>query len=131
MSESAKRTDIQIRNTALPLMALAIIAGGCSNINLWPLGDSTPVERSRVPANAVEYRCEGGRTFYVRYLEEGAAAWVFFPERQVRLEKAASSAGTRYTNGNATLRIEGADVTLTDGPAVSYLGCKTPGATTP
>lgn len=128
MSKSGNTLNYRAK---LALTALAIALGGCSNINLWPLGDSTPVERSRVPTNATEYRCDGGKTFYVRYLEEGAAAWVFFPERQVRLEKAASSAGARYTNGNATLRVEGADVTLTDGPAVSYLGCKTPGAATP
>jgi len=127
----SKSGNMLNHRASLALTALAIALGGCSNINLWPLGDSTPVERSRVPTNAVEYRCEGGKTFYVRYLEEGAAAWVFFPERQVRLEKAASSSGTRYSNGNASLRVDGADVTLTDGPAVSYLGCKTPGTAAP
>lgn len=131
MSKSGTTRHRSNRSATLALAALAITLGACSNIKLWPLGDSTPTERSRVPTNAVEYRCEGGKSFYVRYLEEGAAAWVYFPERQVRLEKAASSAGTRYTNGNATLRIEGAEVTLTDGPAVSYLGCKTPGSAAP
>jgi membrane-bound inhibitor of C-type lysozyme len=111
----------------LALIGLAVVTGGCGSIaNLWPFGESKSPERTRVPANATEYRCEGGKTFYVRYLEDGAA-WVFFPERQVRLEKAESSAGTRYTNGIATLKIEGAAVTLTDGPSISYLGCRTPG----
>jgi membrane-bound inhibitor of C-type lysozyme len=93
--------------------------------NLWPWGAGNAADGKRIPANATAYHCDGGKTFYVRYLDDGAA-WIFFPERQVRLEKTATTTGARYSNGIATLEVDGAAATLTDGPSVSYLGCKKP-----
>lgn len=116
-----------------PVLALAL--GGCMSmpsmpsVNLWPFGgESKVVERSRAPANATEYRCDGGKGFYLRTLEGGTAIWLIYPDRQVRLEKQTTTtgSGTRYTNGVATLRMEEAGVSLTDGPVISYHNCKVP-----
>jgi len=111
---------------ALILIGLALLIGGCSSINLWPFGgDAKTSSAARVPENATEYRCNGNKAFYVRYLDGGMSAWVIFPDRQVRLDKVTADSGSRYSNGIAVLRIDGADVSLTDGPSSTYLGCKT------
>ena len=109
-------------------LTAAVLAAGCSSVNLWPFGGQGAREYSRTPANATEYQCEGGKRFYVRDLQ-GAAVWIILPERQFRLDKVASPEGTRYSNGSATLEMRGAEATLSDGAAVAFSACKTPAAT--
>jgi membrane-bound inhibitor of C-type lysozyme len=109
---------------------LPLLVAGCSSVSmpsLWPFGEERNMERSRVPANSVTYQCAGGKRFYLRYLENGAAAWVILPEREFRLDKVAGG-GTRFGNGKAELQVNGEEATLTDGPTVSYSGCKIPSA---
>ena len=103
---------------ALPVVA-ALLLAGCGGMNVWPFGEKA-VERSRTPANATEYRCAGGKGFYLRMAD--GAAWVILPERQFRLDPVAGSAG-RYGNGRATLTV-GTDTTLADPPAINYSECK-------
>lgn len=79
------------------------------------------------PPNSTEYQCNGGKRFYVRYLDNGAAAWLIYPDREVRLDKVNSTAGARYSNGIAMLEINGNEATLADGPAIAYTGCKSAG----
>ena len=112
---------------ALGLLTTFVL-GGCGSfkMNVWPFGESSTIERSRGPENATEYRCDGGKGFYVRYLDGGAAAWVIYPDRQVRLDKVAGAAGGRYSNGIAVLQLDGDRVSLNDGPAIAYIGCKSP-----
>jgi membrane-bound inhibitor of C-type lysozyme len=113
----------------LVLTGLPLLIGGCSSVNVWPFGgDSKTGSSSRVPENATEYRCEGNKTFYVRYPDGGKSAWVILPDRQVSLDKVAADSGSRYSNGIAVLRIDGTDVSLTDGPSISYRGCNPPTA---
>lgn len=110
---------------ALPALAcLFLLLAGCSsvNINLWPFGDKEQ-NAARIPSGATEYRCAGGKGFYLRYLDNGGAAWIIFPDHEFRLDKA-NSAGTRYGNSIASLNINGDEATLTDGPAISFTGCK-------
>jgi len=65
----------------------------------------------------------------VRTLDNGASAWIIFPEREFRLDKAAAPAdGTRYTNGSAVLEMKGDQASLTDGPAIAFRNCKVPAA---
>lgn len=114
---------------AVPVLsALTLLLSGCGSMSmggLWPF-DSGPEERSRAPANAVAYLCDGGKRLYVRYLDNGAHAWVILPEREFRLDKSPSSSGTRYGTGRASLEVNGNEVTLSDGPSVSYTACKVP-----
>ena len=109
-------------------LACVSLLAGCGEINVkkyLPFGSDTVQERSRTPANAIEYQCAAGKRFYVRTLEGGAAVWLILPEREVRLEKLAADAGTRYGNGIAVLELNGSDASLKDGAAVSFAGCKT------
>lgn len=107
------------------LAALCLIVTGCSSISNMkiPSWSGSPAERSRTPANATEYQCAGGNRFYVRLVDNGASAWLIYPDREVALSKATGGA-TRYSNGVAILDITGAEATLNDGPGIAYIACK-------
>lgn len=110
-----------------PAPALAILAvlglSACGSVGLWPFGEET-AERSRVPANATAYHCDGDRKLYVRLLDNGAAAWVILPEREIRLEKTGAAAGTNYAYRGTLLEIKGAEVVLLEGSKPVLTGCK-------
>lgn len=106
-------------------LCLPLLLSACGGISLWPFGGEQVRERSRTPTNAIEYQCTGGKRFYLRYLDNGGAAWVFFPDREIRLDKvAAATPGVRYSNGIAVLNINGTEASLEDGAASSFAGCK-------
>lgn len=117
---------IMKRTIFTAFLAIVNFLAGCSSMNLWPFersaADSRPGQRG--PENAVEFRCEGGKSFHVRYLEGNRSAWIFFTDRQVRLDKIAGDAEGRYSNGIATLVVQGLEATLTDGPTITYNACK-------
>ncbi len=98
------------------------LMAGCGGASLWPFGEKL-TELSRIPANAIEYRCNNDRRFYARSLENGAAVWVIYPEREFRLDKVAG-AEDRYSNGVAMLENQGGTVSLRDGN-VAFTGCQT------
>lgn len=108
-------------NAAVSLCMTALLSA-CSNISLWPFGREEIRERPRTPTNASSYQCANGKRFYLRKLDDGAA-WVIFPDREVRLDKATGS-GNRYSNGIAVLTLNGNEATLEDGAANSFAGCK-------
>lgn len=104
----------------------ALLLTGCgsmslSNLNIWPFGNEYTGKEPGPPPNSVEYRCNGGKSFYLRMLPDGNA-WVIYPDRQVRLDKSGPGDG-RYSNGIATLQLGTPEATLEDGNAISYSGC--------
>jgi hypothetical protein len=101
---------------------LAALMAGCGGFNLWPFGEQSSTEASRKPANATEYRCEGGKQFYVRNLDAGAV-WLIAPDREIRLEKLPGATGTVYGVGKLRLEVGDQSATLLDPPA-QFLGCK-------
>lgn len=105
---------------------LPLLLSGCGsvNVNLWPFGGGGAQDRPIKPANSTEYQCNNGKRFYVRNLDNGAAVWLIYPDRQVRLDKVSSADGARYSNGIAMLEINGNEATLADGPSIAYTGCK-------
>ena len=109
-----------MRNRRARALALCLPLAGCAG--LWPFGDSATPEVSRKPANATEYRCEGGRTFYVRTLD-GGAVWLIAPDREIRLDRQADG---RYGAGRVALELGKDRVELSD-PPVSYANCKRAG----
>jgi hypothetical protein len=114
---------------AAALSCATLILSACSSVtaNLWPFGGEKEQDTSRTPAGATAYACEGGKRLFVRYLDNGAAAWVILPEREFRLNKSTSGTDTRYSNGSATLDIRDGVAALSDGTAVTHAGCKAPG----
>ncbi len=115
------------RAAALACATLMLSACGSVNLNLWPFGGDKEQDPSRTPAGATAYHCEGGKRLFVRYLDNGAAAWVILPDREFRLNKTASGTATRYSNGNATLDLKDGGATLSDDAAVTHAGCKASG----
>ena len=110
---------------------LSLLVAGCESMSIPSLLGERNLERSRVPANSITYQCQGGKRFYLRYLDNGAAAWVILPEREFRLDRVAGDAGTRYGNGKAVLTVNGDEVALSDGPTVNYAACKVPAPSEP
>lgn len=113
---------MKIKTSILLLACSAALLQGCSSVKVWPFGDSSSSGQSRTPANSTEYQCDNGKHFYVRLLDGGNTAWLIYPDREVGLSKAAS--GNRYSNGIATLDLNGNDTTLIDGAQINYSGCK-------
>jgi len=99
------------------------LASGCGGLSFWPFGEGGATEVSRKPANATEYRCEGGRTFFVRGIE-GGAVWLIAPDREIRLDKLPGEG--RYGVGRVLLELSGQAATLADPPA-QFIGCKRAG----
>lgn len=99
-----------------------MLLAGCSSVDKYnPFSETRPAETYR-PSNATEYLCDGNKRFFVRMLEKEDAAWLIYPDREVRLEKSPDS--TRYTNSVAVLEISGTEATLNDGPNIAYTACK-------
>ena len=103
------------------LLPLIAALGGCSVADM--VFQTKEVARSRVPANSSEYRCDAGKSFFLRMADGGASAWVILPEREFRLDKAGAASGTRYENRVARLDLNGEQAALTDGPD-AFTGCK-------
>jgi hypothetical protein len=100
----------------LGVVCSALLAGGCGS--LWPFGEGAS-EVARKPANTAEYRCDGGRAFYVRNID-GGAVWLIAPDREIRLEKKGEAS---WGVGRVLLEISGPGATLVDPPA-QFTGCK-------
>ncbi len=114
---------------ALYCVPLILSVAACSSVDKYnPFSEEKPAEAYK-PANSTEYLCEGNKRFFVRMLDKENAAWLIYPDREVRLEKSAEGSGNSYTNSVATLELNGADATLNDGPNISYAGCKAVGTT--
>jgi membrane-bound inhibitor of C-type lysozyme len=107
---------------AIAIAIAPAILGGCGSASLWPFGE--PAERTRAPQDATAYRCDGGRTLYVRVIENGAAAWVILPEREIRLERTGAAAATNYAYRNTLLEIKGDEAALFDGATPLLAGCR-------
>jgi len=109
-----------------PRLAAAVLSSAllaaCGGASLWPFGDSGGKEIDQKPANATEYVCQGGKTFYVRNLD-AHAIWLIAPDRELRMEKPPGSEALLYRAGRTTLEINGQDATLIDPPS-QFAGCR-------
>lgn len=111
-----------------PALLAAMLVAGCGGMDsvrkVWPFdGDSSGGGQVHGPANATQYLCDGSKNFYLRMLDNGATAWVIYPNREVGLNRTGNT-GTRYTNGVATLDLAAPAAKLTDGPEINFTGCK-------
>jgi hypothetical protein len=102
------------------MLLAPLLLAGCGGFNLF--GEGEVPEASRKPANAVEYHCEGGKTFYLRNLDANTV-WLIAPDREIRLDKQADG---RYALGRVQLEMTSERVELSDPPA-TYSNCKRAG----
>ncbi len=119
-------TTLQFRITLCTTAIAALSLSGCESVKVWPFDGKNTPPQARTIANATEYQCTGGKRFHVRNVDNGAAMWLIYPDREVSLPKAASGS-SRYTNGVAVLEINGNEASLSDGPTINYTGCKAAG----
>ncbi|HEX4327418.1 MAG TPA: hypothetical protein VH105_11400 [Burkholderiales bacterium] len=104
-------------------LSASLALAGCGLASLMPFrGDDTG--HVPPPENAVQYRCAKNASFYLRTLSDGAM-WVIYNDRQIRLDKDAANP-KRFSNGVAVLEMDGAGVTLSDGPQINYSACAIP-----
>lgn len=102
----------------LPALAVLFLAGCGSVSSLWPFGGGS-TELSRTPPNATEYKCDGGKGFWLRNME-GGDLWLIAPDREIRLAKLPDGS---YGVARVRLELDGDNATLADPPA-SFSGCK-------
>ena len=103
---------------------LTTLLTACSNVKVWPFGNDETTS-SGAPSGAREYRCDGGKRFYVRHSGNGNSVWLILPERELNLSKASSSGEPKYTAGNTSLLLEGEQAVLAENGNILYSGCKT------
>lgn len=107
----------------------ALTLSACGSNKIWPFGQTSPEGgRTYAPENATAYQCANGKRFWVRMMDNGATAWLIYPDREVGLAK--SGEGGRYTNGVAVLEIKGVEASLVDGNQ-TFSDCKVPQPVTP
>ncbi len=112
---------------AAALACISLMLSACSSISLWPFGGDQERDTSRPPPGATAYQCDNSKQLFVRYLDNGTAAWVILPEREFRLNKAGSGNSYSNGNGNDTLELSDKVATLSEGTSVTYANCKASG----
>ena len=112
---------IPARTALLAACALLLLAG-CGGVSLWPFGEPQAREADRKPANATEYRCDGGKVFYVRGLDADSV-WLIAPDREIRLARQGEG---RWGVGRVLLETGAEGAMLTDPPA-QFANCKRAG----
>ena len=106
----------------IAVAALAVLSGCTMIRDLWSGG---PREQPRVHEGAVSLACDQGKTLLVR-LDAGKSAWIILPEREFRLDAAAGAGESRYTNGRATLTVNGGEMSLEETGSPTFAHCRNP-----
>lgn len=109
--------------TGLSILALSFALSGCSTSWL-PWARSDEEQPKRLPEGAVEHQCAQGKTLLVRHATDGKSVWVFFPDREFRLDRSASSSVERYSNGATTMTVESDAIALDMDGARQYSECR-------
>jgi hypothetical protein len=107
----------QIRRMAAAALLAAL--GGCST--WWPFGSSGEEQKPRLPEGAVEYSCAQGKQLVVRFTADRKSAWVYFPDREFRLDRTGSD--ERYGNGVSTLVVRDEVVSLDADGGLTFAEC--------
>jgi membrane-bound inhibitor of C-type lysozyme len=107
------------------LFIAAVMLAGCSGGGWVPWSRSSPdVAGPYTPPGAKGYACEGGKRLLVRVEADAKAAWVIYPDREFRLNRAASASGEQFSNARTILTITDGEAVLEEGGAVQFAKCK-------
>ena len=113
------------KNVSFLLMTAALLAG-CS-WRPWSTSPDTTGTGPRTPPGATAYACEGKKRLLVRFEADGKSAWVIYPDREFRLQRAAAASGDRFSNGRSTLTVADGEATLAEGGTLEFAKCKPEG----
>ncbi len=93
------------------------------NVDLWPFDDGSNSEQVRTyhPANSIEYRCEKGKKFFIRYLDKGDKVWLMTKEREIALGKTGQS---EYATEGIKLSLLKDNTQLTMPADTAYSNCQ-------
>lgn len=97
---------------AAVLTAIAALLAACA-LRETPAGDgaSRGAAAARPAGRTLVYHCPDGFRFTARI--EGESAWLFLPQRTVRLPQVPSASGARYSDGGTTYWSKGEEAQLT------------------
>ena len=110
-----------IQSLWVGMLTLPLLSA-CSSVQVWPFDGKSSSSSSHTLAGASHYQCAAGKDFYLRLVDNGANAWLIYPDREVFLTRDAS--GKRYSNGVAVLDLANPEATLNDGKTIAYSACK-------
>ena len=115
---------IMIRARSLVcLLSIASAVSACGG-GWWPIGRTSDNPSARIPSGATEYACANDRRLLVRYSADGNSAWVIYPDREFRLDRTASGADERFSNGVSTLSKQGDEAMLEESGTRLFVDCK-------
>ena len=107
----------------LAAAAAAGVLNGCSG-GWWPFGSSSGEQPARLPEGAVEYVCAQGKRLLVRHASDGKSVWIFYPDREFRLDRVSAGSGDRFSNGVSTLVARDDVLTLDSEGSAQFVDCK-------
>jgi hypothetical protein len=113
-----------MKTIASVALALTVLTG-CGSLNpmTWWRGDPEEQRPARL-LGAVFYQCEAKKSLALRHAPQGQDwVMVILPDREFRLDPQGANSG-RYTNGKTTLSTQGDVVTVEEGGAPMFAGCK-------
>jgi len=102
------------------LAVLILILGLTGTVAACSEGQRQPQARYPETRQSLVYECEAGRVFPVRL--ERNLAWVFLPEKTLRLVHVPSGSGARYQQGDSVFWSKGETATLETGDQI-YRNC--------
>jgi membrane-bound inhibitor of C-type lysozyme len=114
---------IRLTTGIAAIIATALLTA-CGGGGWWPFGGKSEDPSTRIPPGATVYNCAGNKRLFVRHTADGKSAWVIYPDREFRLDRATAASGDRYSNGVSTLTVQGEETTLEEGGARLFTDCK-------
>jgi len=104
-----------------------MMLAGCGGWTPWP-SSSADTKGPYTPPGAKGYACEGGKRLLLRFEGDAKAAWVIYPDRELRLNRAAAASAEQYSSARTVLTIKDGEVVLEEGGALQFAKCKPEGA---
>jgi membrane-bound inhibitor of C-type lysozyme len=109
----------------LTVLIATVMLAGCSGGGWVPWSrSSADVGGPYTPPGAKGYACEGGKRLLVRVEADAKSAWVIYPDRELRLNRAVSASGEQFSNGRTILTVKDGEAVLEEGGAVQFAKCK-------
>jgi membrane-bound inhibitor of C-type lysozyme len=128
-SRTANQSDHIMVKTTSSVFIAAVMLGGCGGGGWTPWSKSAAdTTGPYTPPGAKGYACEGRKRLLVRFEGDSKSAWVIYPDREVRLNRAVAASGEQFSNARTTLTIKDGEAVLEEAGAVQFARCKPEGA---
>tara|TARA_B110000503_G_scaffold90132_1_gene136338 strand:- start:6023 stop:6385 length:363 start_codon:yes stop_codon:yes gene_type:complete len=112
------------------IFMISALASSCSDyplklddLNLGNVFSTDYEEVNQAPKDAIQFQCAENKNFYLKYLDEKNAVWIFFKDREFRLDKTKDEEDS-YTNETTRLDIKEGTAIIKAGATVLYDQCQ-------